>query len=82
MNDRSFRVVGVAVTATTAPYPIMPPPGTPESPVAYCPIPCGDPIITHTEGVQTITLSSEVLLLSRDSRLSHQKFIHLPAMTQ
>ena len=41
-----------------------------------------DPIITHTEGVQTITLSREVLLLSRYARVSHQKFIHLPAMTQ
>jgi len=41
-----------------------------------------DPIITHTEGVQAITLSSEVLLLSRYARVSHQKFIHPPAMKQ
>jgi hypothetical protein len=41
-----------------------------------------DPVITHTEGVQAITLSSEVLLLRRYSCVSHQKFIHLPAMTQ
>ena len=43
LNGRSFLVVGVAVTAAMAPYPIMPPPGTPESPVSYCPTPCDEP---------------------------------------
>ena len=41
-----------------------------------------DPVIAHTEGVQAITLSREVLLLRRYPRVSHQKFSHLPAMPQ
>ena len=41
-----------------------------------------DPVITHTEGVQTITLSRKALLLRRYPHASHQKFSHLPAMPQ
>jgi putative ABC transport system permease protein len=47
LNSRSFRVVGVAVTAAVAPYPNMPPAGVPPSRLDYCPIPspsvCDEP---------------------------------------
>ncbi|HET8620089.1 MAG TPA: FtsX-like permease family protein [Acidimicrobiales bacterium] len=43
LNGRSFRVVGVAVTAAVAPYPSMNPPGTFENPLQYCPLPSPSP---------------------------------------
>jgi ABC-type lipoprotein release transport system permease subunit len=43
LNGRSFQVVGVAVTAATAPYPSMSPPGTPENLMQYCPLPSPSP---------------------------------------
>jgi putative ABC transport system permease protein len=47
LNDRTFEVIGVAVTAAVAPYPDVPSPGTAESHLQYCPIPspsvCDEP---------------------------------------
>jgi len=43
LNGRSFRVVGVAITAAVPPYPIMSPPGTPENQPRYCPLPSPSP---------------------------------------
>jgi ABC-type lipoprotein release transport system permease subunit len=43
LNDRSFPVVGVAVTAATPPYPSLSPTGTAENPLQYCPLPSPSP---------------------------------------
>jgi putative ABC transport system permease protein len=43
LNSRSFRVVGVAVTAAMPPYLTMSPPGTAENPLQYCPLPSPSP---------------------------------------
>src|SRR5918995_1113287 len=42
LNGRSFRVVGVAVTAAVPPYPTMSPTGTADNPLQYC-VPYPDP---------------------------------------
>jgi hypothetical protein len=39
-----------------------------------------DSVVADAEGVQAITLSGEVLLLCRYARVSHQKFVHHPAI--
>ncbi len=48
LNGRSFEVVGVAVTAATAPYPSMSPTGTAENPLQYC-VPYPDPCDQQSE---------------------------------
>jgi putative ABC transport system permease protein len=50
LNGHPFQVVGVAVTAAAAPYPSLPPPGTPENPLQYCPIPSPSPC-DHPEDI-------------------------------
>jgi ABC-type lipoprotein release transport system permease subunit len=48
LNDRSFRVVGVAVTAAVPPYPTMSPTGTADNPLQYC-VPYPDPCDQQSE---------------------------------
>jgi putative ABC transport system permease protein len=43
LNGRSFRVVGVAVTAAAPPYPSLSPSGTAENPLQYCALPSPSP---------------------------------------
>ena len=48
LNGRSFRVVGVAVTAAVPPYPTMSPSGTEDNPLQYC-VPYPDPCAQQSE---------------------------------
>jgi ABC-type lipoprotein release transport system permease subunit len=48
LNGRSFRVVGVAVTAAVPPYPTMSPTGTADNPLQYC-VPYPDPCAQQSE---------------------------------
>jgi ABC-type lipoprotein release transport system permease subunit len=48
LNGRSFRVVGVAVTAAVPPYPTMSPTGTADNPLQYC-VPYPDPCAQQSQ---------------------------------
>jgi ABC-type lipoprotein release transport system permease subunit len=50
LNDRPFRVVGVAVSAAAPPYPDMSPGGTAENRLQYCPLPSPSPCDTWPAG--------------------------------